>query len=88
MNIAKHFVIGVSALLLAGTPSLADSISDVEGARANERSGRYLSDEDIDKLNRYGGNDDRPSYYGDTPDDERPAGNVYDPGVYIDSEKD
>ncbi len=36
----------------------ADSISSVEGARAKERQGRYLTRQDREKLRRYGGNDD------------------------------
>ncbi len=44
---------------LAGTvPAQADSISAVEGARAHERQGSYLTRQEREKLRRYGGNDD------------------------------
>ncbi len=88
MSVSKYLVIGVSALLLAGTPSLADSIPSVEGARAKERAGRYLSEEDVDNLDRYGGNDDRPLYYDDGPDDVGPSGYVDGPDVYIEDDND
>ncbi len=48
----------VGALVAAGAPASADSISDVEGARAYERQGAYLTRQDREKLRRYGGNDD------------------------------
>jgi len=61
-------------LALAVPVAWADSISDVEGARAKERQGRYLTRQDREHLRRYGGNDDYgyrwrgyedgPSYYG------------------------
>lgn len=53
------------ALVLAPAVAQADSISAVEGARAKERQGAYLSRQDADSLRRYGGNDDygyRSSY--------------------------
>lgn len=46
------------ALMLAPAVAQADSISAVEGARAKERQGAYLSRQDTDNLRRYGGNDD------------------------------
>lgn len=46
------------ALSLAAPAARADSISGVEGARASERAGRYLSPYEIERLNRWGGNDD------------------------------
>ena len=49
-----------SVVMAAGAPSvMAQSISDVEEARASERSGRWLTDRDVDALRAYGGNDDR-----------------------------
>ncbi|MGQ0457531.1 MAG: hypothetical protein ACT4OU_10765 [Hyphomicrobium sp.] len=41
-----------------GAAARADSISDVENARAKERAGYGLSRQDREKLRRYGGNDD------------------------------
>lgn len=49
----------VAALAVAGAPAaMADSIGEVEGARAYERQGSHLTRPDIEKLRRYGGNDD------------------------------
>lgn len=55
----------------------ADSISDVENARAKDRQGSYLSRHDREELRRYGANDDygrryyrsydRYGYYGGEP---------------------
>lgn len=47
-----------AAMAYNPTVVVADSISQVEGARAAERSGRGLTRQDVEKLNRYGGNDD------------------------------
>jgi hypothetical protein len=47
-----------AVLMVAGPPAFADSISEVEGARAYERQGAYLTRQDREKLRRYGGNDD------------------------------
>ena len=44
----------------------ADTIADVEGARARERAGYYLNQQDRENLRRYGGNADyRYGYYRD-----------------------
>jgi hypothetical protein len=44
----------------------ADTIADVEGARARERAGYYLNQQDRENLRRYGGNADyRYRYYRD-----------------------
>lgn len=40
----------------------ADSISGVVGARAKERAGAQLTENDVEKLERYGSNDRRRSY--------------------------
>ena len=48
----------VGATLAGMAPAQADSISAVEGARAHERAGDYLTRQDREKLRRYGGNDD------------------------------
>jgi len=56
----KNAVAG-SAMALMLAPSLAQadsSIGAVEGARAKERQGAYLTRQDRDNLRRYGGNDD------------------------------
>jgi hypothetical protein len=59
----KYAIAGaVMALLLAPATAQADSISSVEGARAKERQGAYLSRQDDEKLRRYGGNDDYRGY--------------------------
>jgi len=57
----KIWIAAASAALAVafGAPvAQADMISDVEGARAKERAGYYLSQQDREKLRRYGGNAD------------------------------
>ncbi len=51
----------VLAVLGAAVPVQADGISDVEGARAHERQGSYLTRQEREKLRRHGSNDD--GYY-------------------------
>jgi hypothetical protein len=46
------------AIVLAPAAARADSISNVENARAKERQGAYLTREDREALRRYGRNDD------------------------------
>jgi hypothetical protein len=59
---AAAFVAVVAiAASLSGPAARADSIAEVEGARAHERSGHGLTRLEIEKLRRYGGNDD--GYY-------------------------
>jgi hypothetical protein len=41
----------------------ADTIADVEGARAKERAGYYLNRQDRENLRRYGGNADYRDRY-------------------------
>lgn len=66
----------ISAAVVCGlVPGFAqaDSVSDVENARAKERQGRYLNGQDREELRRYGSNDDygwrggpsEDGYYGD-----------------------
>jgi hypothetical protein len=51
--------VGCAAIVALVTPvAQADSIAGVEGARAKERQGRYLTRQDREQLRRYGGNDD------------------------------
>jgi hypothetical protein len=59
----KRMFLIVGVLTAWGTvaPAHADSIGDVEGARAHERQGGYLTRQEREKLRRYGGNDD--GYY-------------------------
>ena len=48
-----------TALLTFATQTWAGGgIADVEGARAQERAGRGLTRQEIDTIDRYGGNDD------------------------------
>jgi hypothetical protein len=72
-----------AVMMLAPATAQADSsIGAVEGARAKERQGAYLTREDRDNLRRYGSNDDYGyggygygprvyggAYYGDGYDD-------------------
>jgi hypothetical protein len=62
-NIMKRalFAAAVHSALIVSIPAKADSISAVEGARAHERQGSYLTRQEREKLRRYGGNDD--GYY-------------------------
>lgn len=48
----------VLLVALASAAANADSIGDVEGARAKERAGYGLSQQDVDHLDRHGGNAD------------------------------
>jgi hypothetical protein len=48
----------MAAMLAPATAQADGSLSGVEGARAMERQGAYLSRQDRDNLRRYGGNDD------------------------------
>lgn len=52
------------ALVLVPSAAFADSIAAVEGARAKERQGAYLSRQDVEQLNRHGGNDSYRYNYG------------------------
>ena len=52
-----------AAMLLAAGPAVADTIFDVEHARAQARAGRYLTDQDVDMLNRWGDLSGTPRYY-------------------------
>jgi hypothetical protein len=57
----------VSAVLLTGFASsaMADSLSEVAGARANARAGGPTNDHDAELLRRYGGlSEGRGNYYG------------------------
>lgn len=46
-----------TVLVGGGMAAQADSISDVENARAKDRAGYYVSRQDREKLRRYGRND-------------------------------
>lgn len=52
------FAVVAVAAMASTAPAQADSISAVEGARAHERQGSYLTRQEREKLRRYGGNDD------------------------------
>lgn len=76
--------LAIAAGLAAAVPAQADSIGDVEGARAHERQGGYLTRQERENLRRYGGNDDGfysgRRYYGYR---SGPAvGITIDPGYY------
>lgn len=59
MRFASLAAIAAAATLVIGaTAAHADSISDVENARAKDRAGYGLTRQDREKLRRYGGNDD------------------------------
>lgn len=58
---SKHLAAALGAVLvatLAQPPAQADSIAEVEGARAKDRQGAYLTRQEREKLRRYGRNDD------------------------------
>ena len=61
-NLIAAACAAVAFAVAAPVVAQADSISDVENARAKDRQGRYLSRHDREQLRRYGGNDDY--YYG------------------------
>ena len=58
MNWRPILAAAALATALAPAAAQAQSISAVEGARAKDRQGAYLTREDRDNLRRYGGNDD------------------------------
>jgi len=71
-----RLILAGAAMAVAMAPAIAQadsSIGGVEGARAKERQGAYLTWQDRDNLRRYGGNDDYGYRYG------------YDPYVYDDA---
>lgn len=57
-NILTSVIAAAGLVCAASLPANADSISDVENARAKDRAGYGLSRQDREKLRRYGGNDD------------------------------
>jgi hypothetical protein len=68
----------ISAVAFVAPVAMADAIADVEGARAKERAGYYLSSQDRDNLRRYGGNVDYRDYYYRDFDYRR-----YGPGIRV-----
>lgn len=73
----KRLIIGalgvVMASALAVPVTYADSISGVVGARAKDRAGARLTENDIEKLERYGTNDSRRRYSYGYPTYDYPA---------------
>jgi hypothetical protein len=71
------------AIALTPTSASADSVTEIENARAKERQGAYLNRRDREQLRRWGGNSDYGRY------DYRPYDNGYygsydyGPGVSI-----
>jgi hypothetical protein len=89
MALKRVGIVAVATLFaMGGSVSRADSIGDVENARAKDRAGYYLDGGDREKLRRYGRNDDEgyfaPDYadysdgYDDGADDDDEAGYVGD----------
>ena len=58
MNLKPMIAAAALAAALVPAAAQAQSIGAVEGARAKDRQGAYLTREDRDNLRRYGGNDD------------------------------
>lgn len=58
MNFKLAVACAAMAFVLTPPAAEAQSVSDVEGARAKERQGRHLTRQDREQLRRYGGNDD------------------------------
>lgn len=62
----KRLIIGALGVVMASALAVpvthADSISGVVGARAKDRAGARLTENDVEKLERYGSNDRRRSY--------------------------
>ena len=54
LNLRRLLGLCVLSGLTLTTPALADTIFEVEGARANARAGRPLSGEEGELLNRWG----------------------------------
>lgn len=76
---AALLTVAAAAGSLSGPSARADSIAEVEGARAHERAGHGLTRQEREKLRRYGGNDD--GYYGGYGYDAGPSfGIIIAPG--------
>jgi hypothetical protein len=82
----------MTAVLAPATAQADSSIGAVEGARAKERQGAYLTRQDRENLRRWGGNDDYGYGYGYGPrvyggayydDDDRYYGYGPSVGIYI-----
>ena len=77
------------AVALVPTSASADSASEIENARAKERSGLYLNDRDREHLRRWGGDSDYGARYAYGPyaygpyDDGYFGGYDYEPGVSV-----
>jgi hypothetical protein len=71
------------AIALAPTPASADSVTEIENARAKERSGLYLNGRDREQLRRWGGSSDYGRYAYRPYDDGYYGGYYYAPGVSI-----
>ena len=71
------------AVALAPISALADSVTEIENARAKERSGLYLNGRDREQLQRWGGNSDYGRYAYGPYDDGYYDGYDYEPGVSI-----
>lgn len=75
------------AIALDPTSASADSVTEIENARAKERSGLYLNGRDREQLRRWGGNGDYGHYayraYDDGYDDGYYGDYDYAPGVGI-----
>lgn len=69
-----------AALMLTPAVAQANSISDVEGARAKERQGAYLTGQEVEQLRRHGGNDDYGYSYGPYTYGDTYYGDTYDSG--------
>jgi hypothetical protein len=50
------------AIALTPTSASADSVTEIENARAKERQGAYLNRRDREQLRRWGGNSDYGRY--------------------------
>ena len=71
------------AITLAPMSAVADSASEIENARAKERSGLYLNGRDHEHLRRWGGNSDYGRHAYRPYDDDYYDGYNYGPGVSI-----
>lgn len=76
--------VAITSVFAVVAPASANSISSVENARAKERAGYYLNDEDVGNLRRYGAQSERGGRYGYGDDyDDDGYGPDYGPGVGV-----
>ena len=79
----KCTLAGLAMAIALAPPAAADSVTEIENARAKERQGRYLNHRDREQLRRWGGSSDYGRYAYRPYADGYYDGYGYGPGVSI-----